>query len=462
MAKTKKQEPALDAAAQEKLKAFYHLLINSSFASILNYTVWFAITFFVYIQTQSVFATAIISGIYLIVTALTGIWFGSIVDHHRKKQVMLIASWGSLAAYFVALGLYMSLPFNTFGDVSNPWLWTFILVLMAGVMVNNIRNIALPTTVTLLVPSDRRDKANGLVGTAMGLGMLVTSVISGILVGLAGMLYVLILAIVGMLLVIFHLLRISVPEPKIVHVEGAPQKVDLKGTIAIIGKIPGMYALILFTTFNNLLGGVFMALMDAYGLSLMSVQAWGFLWGFLSTGFIVGGLLIAKKGLGKNPLRAMMLANIVIWVISSVFTLQASILLLTIGSFIYMAVMPYIEAAEQTVLQKVVPADRQGRVFGFAQSVEMAASPLMAFLIGPIAQFWAIPLMSDGGAGAAAVGAWFGTGANRGMALLFTAAGIIGLVVTLLAFSSKYYRRLSKAYLDHPEPVSPSAPVQSS
>jgi len=455
------KDPVPDAVAQAKLTAFYGLLANSTIASILNYTVWFAIIFYVYLQTQSVFATAIISGIYLVVTALTGIWFGSLVDHHRKKQVMLMSSWTSLAAYLVAFGLYMTVQKSAFQDITSVTLWVFVLVIMAGVMVGNIRGIALPTTVTLLVPADHRDKANGLVGTAMGLAMLITSVISGFLVGFGGMLYVLILAVIGMLLAILHLIRIEVPEPKIVHTEAVPKKVDIKGTIAVIGKIPGMYALILFTTFNNLLGGVFMSLMDPYGLSLMSVQMWGLLWGFLSTGFIVGGLLIAKKGLGRNPLRTMLLANIVIWVASSLFTVQASIILLTVGCFIYMAVMPFIEAAEQTVLQKVVPAERQGRVFGFAQSIEMAASPLTAFLIGPIAQFWAIPFMTEG-AGAQLIGNWFGTGANRGMALLFTIAGLAGLVVTLFALGSKQYRKLSHTYLTHAEPISPAAPVQSS
>lgn len=455
-----KKDTGLDAAVQEKLKGFYHLLGNNTVTGVLNYTVWFAIIFFTYLQTQSVFASSILSGIYLVVTALTGIWFGSLVDHHRKKQIMIASSVVSLVMFAASLLVYVMVPASVFTDITSVTLWLFILVVMAGVMVGNIRNIALPTAVTLLVPADRRDKANGLVGTAMGMAMLVTSVISGVLVGWSGMLAVLILAIVGNLASILHLMRISVPEPKIVQTGTAPKKVDIKGTIAVIGKIPGMYALIIFTTFNNLLGGVFMSLMDPYGLSMMSVQAWGFLWGLISTGFILGGILIAKKGLGKNPLRAMLLANVVIWVVSIFFTIQASILLLTIGSIIYMAVIPYIEAAEQTVLQKVVPVERQGRVFGFAQSVEMAASPLMAFLIGPIAQFWAIPFMTDG-AGAAAIGSWFGTGANRGMALLFTIAGFIGLVITLLAFASKYYRRLSKAYLDHPEPVAPAATSQS-
>ncbi len=39
---------------------------------------------------------------------------------------------------------------------------------------------------TLLVPEDRRDKANGLVGTANGLAFAITSVFSGLAVGFAG------------------------------------------------------------------------------------------------------------------------------------------------------------------------------------------------------------------------------------------------------------------------------------
>jgi len=49
-------------------------------------------------------------------------------------------------------------------------------------------------------------------------------------------------------------------------------------------------ALILFATFNNFLGGVFMSLMDAYGLSLVSVQVWGALWGIW--GLLLGPALV--------------------------------------------------------------------------------------------------------------------------------------------------------------------------
>jgi DHA3 family multidrug efflux protein-like MFS transporter len=44
------------------------------------------------------------------------------------------------------------------------------------------------------------------------------------------------------------------------------------------------------------------------------------------------------------------------------------------------------------------------------------------------------------------IGSWFGTGTDRGLALLFTAAGLVGLVVTFIAMRSSAYRLLSNNY----------------
>ena len=189
-----------------------------------------------------------------------------------------------------------------------------------------------------------------------------------------------------------------------------------------------------------------MALMDAYGLSLVPVEIWGTIWGIVSVGFIIGGLIVAKKGIGKKPLRTLFLVNICSWSLCILFPIQAWVALLAACMFLNMCLMPFAEAAEQTVLQKVVPFERQGRVFGFAQSIEWAATPITALMIGPIAQYFFIPFMSEGGAGAQLIGNWFGVGPGRGLALVFIVAGIIGLMVTLLAMYSKAYKVLSKKY----------------
>jgi MFS transporter, DHA3 family, multidrug efflux protein len=441
-------------------KTFYQLLVSTLLVSVINFTVWFAITFYVYLQTRSVFATGVVAGIFLVLTAMTGIWFGSLVDHHSKKTMMQVSAVASAALYAAAFVVYQVAEPETFTDPTSITLWALIVLLMFGVIAGNIRTIALPTLVTVLIAEDTRDRANGLVGTTSGVSFLVTSVISGVLVAIDGMFWVLVLALAVLGVAVLHLALVPVPEHGAAPVEDAEvpappgvaapeatgkRTVDLRGTIRVVGEVPGLTALILFSTFNNFLGGVFMALMDAYGLSLMSVEAWGLLWGVLSTAFIVGGLLVARTGLGGNPVRTLLLVNVLLWIVTILFPLRSSIILLAAGMFLYLLFVPYAEAAEQTILQKVVPYERQGRVFGFAQSVEQAASPLTAFLISPVAQFVFIPFMTDG-AGARSIGGWFGTGAERGLALVFVLTGIAGLVATVLALRSRPYRRLSRRY----------------
>ena len=438
------------------MKTFHLTLINSLIAFITNNFVWFAVTFWVYLETKSVIATSVMAGVFTLTIAFSGFFLGSLVDRYPKKQVMLLSSFLSLLLYVIAGLIFATTPYEEFADASSVRLWIFIVLALVGAIGGNLRGIALSTLVTILVPEDGRDKANGLVGTMNGVAFLGASIFSGLAVGYLGMFWVLVIAIVMSLLVIAHLATLSIPDlpKKIRHShDGGPEHehdqpregVDVRGTIRVIQLVPGLFGLIFFHTFNNFLGGIFMSLMDAYGLLLVSVQVWGVLWGVLSLGFIVGGMVVARKGLGRNPLRTLFLANIAMWSICMVFTLQASIVLLGIGMFVWLCLIPAVEAAEQTILQKVVPPERQGRVFGFAQSVEQAASPITAFLIGPIAQLIFIPFMTTG-AGVDLLGPWFGTGTDRGLALLFTVAGMIGLVVTLLAMRSYSYRALSTNY----------------
>jgi len=432
------------------MKTFYAVLTNSLTASLTNTFVWFAVTFWVYLQTKSVIAMSVMAGVYTITVAVSGFFLGSLVDRYHKKNVMLLSSLCSLGLYALAGITFVSTPPVVFTDASSVNLWIFIVLALVGAIAGNLRGIALLTLVTILVPEETRDKANGLVGTANGVGFLFASIFSGLVIGFLGAFWMLVFAIGLTLLVIVHLWTVSVPDlPKkeVAHPEAQTQRhnIDIRGTIRTIRLVPGLFGLIFFHTFNNFLGGVFMSLMDAYGLLLVSVQVWGAIFGFLSLGFIVGGLVVARKGLGKNPLRTLFLANIVMWSICCVFTLQASIVLLTVGMFVWLCLIPAVEAAEQTILQKVVPPERQGRVFGFAQSVEQAASPITAFLIGPIAQLIFIPFMTTG-AGVDLLGAWFGTGTDRGIALLFTVSGLIGLSITLMAMRSYSYRALSESY----------------
>lgn len=439
------------------MKQFYNVLLNTLLANVTTSFLWFALTFWIYLETRSVLATAIIGGGYFLMVAIFSLVFGTIVDRHKKKNVMVASTAVTLLTYGLAGIIFFALPESTLLDWQQLAFWLFGGIILIGAVVENMRNIALSTTVTLLVEPEKRANANGLVGTVQGVAFLVTSVFSGLSIGFLGMGWTLVIAIVLTAVAFIHLLFVKIPEAKILHdPELKNKQIDIKGSIAAIKKVPGLFGLIIFTTFNNLIGGVFIALMDPYGLTLFSVQLWGIVLGVTSAGFIVGGLLIAKFGLGKLPLRTLLYVNIGIGLVGMLFTIREFWLLYAVGIFIYMLLFPVVEAAEQTIIQRVVPFKRQGRVFGFAQSIESAASPITAFLIGPIAEFIVIPFMRSA-EGAARFGWLVGAGEARGIALIFFFAGLIGAIFAVIAFWTKSYQRLTAYYKTHKATPVPSA-----
>ena len=435
--------------ARRARSSFLQVLGNTLVANVTSSYLWFALTFWIYLETRSVLATAIIGGSYMLLVAVFGMIFGAIVDHFRKKTVMVASAVTTLVAYLAAGGLYLAIPESSLIDWTGPWFWAFAGVILIGGVVENLRNIALSTTVTLLVPPEGRDKANGLVGTVQGVAFMVTSVFSGLSVGMLGMGWTTAIAIGATILALVHLLFVSLPEKHVVHAAGV--KVNFRGAIPAVRAVPGLFWLLIFTTFNNLVGGVFMALMDPYGLTLFPVEIWGLMLGLTSIGFIVGGAIVAKVGLGSNPVRTLLLVNLGVGAIGAVFAVREWGWLYILGMFVFMAIMPAAEAAEQTIIQRVVPFSTQGRVFGFAASFEAAAAPISAYIVGPVAEFVIIPFM-DSSDGKRAFGWLLGEGEARGMALAFVAASLVMIVIVLIALASRPYRALSRAYAESVPP----------
>lgn len=92
------------------MKTFYQLLGNSLIAGVTNNFVWFALTFWIYLETKSVIATSYLAGTYLVATVFSSFWFGSIVDHHKKKSAMLTSSVVTLACFICGLLFYLITP----------------------------------------------------------------------------------------------------------------------------------------------------------------------------------------------------------------------------------------------------------------------------------------------------------------------------------------------------------------
>ena len=151
------------------MKTFYRLLGIALLVATTNNFVWFALTFWAFLTTRSVISTSVMGGIFLVLTAVSGIWFGSLVDHHRKKNAMLGSSIATLVLFLIGLAIFHATPASAFASVASVRLWVFVVILLSGTLAGAIYNIAIPTLVAFIVPEDRRDRANGMFGTTIGI-----------------------------------------------------------------------------------------------------------------------------------------------------------------------------------------------------------------------------------------------------------------------------------------------------
>ncbi|MFT4136350.1 MFS transporter [Microbacterium sp.] len=438
-------EPTPAALPVDGFRTFVQVLANTAVANVTTSFLWFALTFWAYAETRNVIVAGAVAASYMLFVSLFSMFFGTLVDRFRKKAVMVWATLVALIVFALDAALFFAVGEAAIIDLGRPWFWIFAVVLLAGAVVEQLRGIALSTTVTLLVPDERRANANGLVGTVQGVGMIVTSVFSGLSVGFLGMGWTLIIGICALALTLVHLLVLRIPERRVVAAEQVTRWVDVRGGWLAVRAVPGLLALVLFTTLNNLFGGVAMTVMDPYGIELFGVQGWGIWFAVMSTGFIVGGAIVAARGLGKNPIRTMLLLSAAIGIAGALSTIREHGWVYIVGVWVFMAMIPAVEAAEQTVIQRVVPYEKQGRVFGFANTFEAAAAPVTALLIAPLAELWIIPsLRTEQG-----LRLWaplLGTGNNRGIALILLLAGIACALLAAIAMRTPQYRLLSYRY----------------
>ena len=436
------------------MRTFVHILVNTAVANLATSFLWFGLTFWIYAETSNVIASGAVGAAYMLFVSVCSMLFGTLVDRFDKKAVMVWATVFALGMFLIDLAFFAVAGADRLSDITQLWFWLFTAVMLAGAVVEQLRGIALSTTVTLLVPEERRANANGMVGTVQGLSMLVTSIFSGLSVGYLGMGWTMVIGTGILVPVLLHLASLTIREDAAEDATGDAADsadaesaasptglVDLRGGWAAVLAVPGLLALILFTTLNNLFGGLTMTLMDPYGIELFGVQGWGIGFALAATGLFVGGGLVAATGLGRNPVRTMLLCAAAVGVVGALFTIRDAGWLFLLGSWLMMGLIPAVEAAEQTVIQQVVPYRKQGRVFGFANTFEAATAPVTGLLAAPLAELWVIPYMeTDAGR---ETWSWLvGTGESRGIALVFVAGGVLCVLLSLAALCTPQYRLL--------------------
>jgi len=189
---------------------FRRLLVNTLLTGVTSSFLWFALTFWVYVETRSVVATGVIGGAFSISAAVLGPLFGTFVDHHRKHTALVSTTAIAAACFVVATVVFLAVDRDDLLRLAGPWFWVLIGFTLLGSVAGQMRGIALSTCVTLLVPEADRDRANGMVGTITGVSFAITSVFSGIVIGQLGMGWAYYAALALTVVALLHILTIEI------------------------------------------------------------------------------------------------------------------------------------------------------------------------------------------------------------------------------------------------------------
>ena len=287
--------------------------------------------------------------------------------------------------------------------------------------------------------------------------------LAGVLMGLIQLEGVILIDVVTFVFAVGTLLLVRFPQPE-VSSESAGEKGSLWRDLTYgwryIFARPGLRDLLIFFAAVNFLWGMVGALIVPLVLGWTSSEMLGLLISIAGVGMLAGSLIMSVWGGPRRRIHGVLTFELLSGVCFMLIGLQPSFWLVAVGVFGAHATIAIVFGSNQAIWQSKVAPDIQGRVFATQQMIARAAAPLAYLLAGPLADRVFEPLLAPDGGLAASIGQVVGTGAGRGIGLLFVLMGVVKILVSLAGWMNPHIRHVED---DLPDaiPARPEAPGHS-
>ncbi|MCC7362400.1 MAG: MFS transporter [Anaerolineales bacterium] len=406
----------------------------------------FALTIWVYEQTGSVTALALVNVCFLTPFLLISPLAGALVDRHNRKLMMMVSD---LAA---GLGTLFLLAMQAFGLLQVWHLYPVALVAGVG---NAFQWPAYSASISLMVPKAQLGRANGLMSLMeMGPGVL-APLLAGALLPLIGLAGVMSIDVVTFVLAVGALTFVVVPQPPRTAA-GAQGRGSLLhesafGLRYILAR-PSLLGLQLVFLFGNFFSGLSFTVLAPMVLARTGNNAaiFGATQSIGAVGGVVGGLAMGAWGGFKRRVHGVLLG----WIVGSLFGqvlygLGLSLPVWAVAGFVGALLVPIVNGSNQAIWQAKVAPDVQGRVFATRRLIAWLTTPLTPLIAGALADRVLEPGLAVGGPLVGAFGWLVGSGPGAGLALLVITTGALATAVGLLGYLFPAVRDAESRLPDH-------------
>lgn len=366
---------------------------------------------------------------------------GSLADRFNRRLIMILAD--TFTAVFTLI-IFILL------SAGNLQLWHIYIIAAMMSVFSAFQEPAYSASIAMIVPKEKLGSANGMVQMGQAITSVLTPVLAGALFVFIGFMGIIIIDFVTFFFAVGALLFVRIPQPERAA-EHKDKNVwqDMAFGWNYLRERTGLFGLLLYYAMVNFLLNWSAVLLIPMVLSRFTADVLGIIQTILGVGMLAGSIVMSAWGGAKRRIPAA-IGFIVLAVTGFIIAgMTPNPYLIGVGAFVLMFFVPLASGNSQVVFQTKVARDVQGRVFSVRSAISQSMMPLAFLTAGPLADRFFEPLMGEGGALASTfIGQWLGTGAGRGIGLMFIISGVVAIVTSVLVYANPRIRNVENELPD--------------
>ena len=442
-----------DNSAPKNMRTFFTIWIGQLISIIGSGLTGFGLSVWIYTQTGEATPFALNALFFNLPRIIFAPMAGSIADRYNRRKIMIIADTASAVTTLGAAALLFS---------GNLQVWHIYTVTFLSSIFGSFQEPAYRASITMIVPKKDLGRAGGIQQMGYATQSILIPLLAGVLYAVVGLKGIILIDFLTYFFAIGALLLVRIPQPKLTTKVIEDGEKSSMWRDALFGwkylqERPGLFGLLWYYAAVNFFLSLAGVLMGPMILSFGSEVELGIGQMMGGAAMLIGGLIMGTWGGPKERKIWSVIAAIALSSLGYLIAgLKASIYFIAIGNFVIMFFIPISAALSQAVWQIKVPPDIQGRVFSIRAMIAWSIIPLANLVAGPLADKIFEPLMVEGGLLAnTVIGEMIGSGAGRGIGLVFIISAVFLLITSLIVFTNPRVRNLETeipdAIPDEPE-----------
>jgi MFS transporter, DHA3 family, macrolide efflux protein len=355
---------------------------------------------------------------------------GVLVDRWDKRWTMLLSDCASAVTVLAMLFLTVN------GSLRIAHIYLCVISLSIS---GTFALLAYYPAITLTVPKRLLGRVSGMTYASQATAQIASPLLGGLMIGLMGLKAILWTDVVTFMFSIMTLALVQVPKVQAKNAKGATgRRSIIKESIygwTYIKERSSLLLLLFYFAGTNFVLTLALALFSPMILNIGSPQLLGTLSSTSGVGLMVGSLLMSAWGGPKDRVRGIFSFGLIVAFSLVLIGLRPRVLIIAPALFAMYFCIPIVNGCSQALWQCKTAAELQGRIFSLRRMIATAMAPVAFLLAGPLSDHFFEPMLANGGLLSESVGRILGVGPGRGIGLMFVIAGIITIIIQIVAFS---------------------------